>query len=286
MRKLRKISWDRVKFFKYLRFLNGVKFRFFIAILAGVLYGVSSGFGIPVILKFSADHVFSRENLPMYLLIIVSIAPIFAMSLRAFFSIVNAYYLGFCGQKILQELRVKIFDKIQRLPLEYFGKTEPGALITRSLSDTAILQETIISTSQEIIKQPIAVIGAVGALVYLCYMQTDATVLLIFFLAAALVVFPVKAIGKKMCDRAAALQGATEEITTKLSHNLSAVQEIRAFAMEESEVSHYRSMCDGVMTAVIKTLKYSIMTSPIIEVIASVGIGCAMFYAHRSEEHT
>jgi subfamily B ATP-binding cassette protein MsbA len=282
--KILRNSWNnlpsKVGFLKYLCLLNGAKFKFFMAILAGVLYGISSGFGIPVILKFSADHVFSNKDFPLSVMILVSIAPVFAMTLRAFFSIVSAYYLGFCGQKILQELRVKIFDKIQRLPLEYFKKTEPGILITRSLSDTAILQEIIVSVSQEAIKQPVAVIGALGALVYMCHKQSDVAMLLIFFFAAAAVVFPIKIVGEKMLNKAVSLRRATEKITTKLAHNLSAVQEIRAFAMEEREILRYRSVCDGVMVAVMKTLKYSIITSPIIEVIASIGIGMAMFYAY------
>ncbi|MDR1890612.1 MAG: ABC transporter ATP-binding protein/permease [Puniceicoccales bacterium] len=259
------------------------KLKFLLAIMAGILYGISSGFCIPVILKFSSEKVFSRADLPFYMLLVVSIAPVVAMTLRATFSIVNSYYLGFCGQKILQGLRVMIFDKIQRLPLEYFKKTEPGALITRSLGDTAILQETIISVSQEVVKQPIALLGAIGALIFLCYKHSNVIILLIFFLAVALVVFPIKAIGKKMREKAMGLQQTTEGITTKLAHNLSAVQEIRAFAMEESEVSFYRSMCDGVMHSVMKSLKYSILVSPLIEVIASIGVGFAMFFSYKTQ---
>jgi subfamily B ATP-binding cassette protein MsbA len=274
-------TFARIRFLKYLGVLRNHIGKFALAILAGILYGVSSGFGIPVILKFSADHVFSRSDLPLYLLIIVSVAPVVAMTLRATFSILNSYYLGFCGQKILQELRVKIFDKIQRLPLEYFHKTNPGSLITRAINDTSILQETIIAASQEIIRQPVAVCGAVGALVYFCYQQSNVLILLIFLLAAAAVIFPIKAIGKKIRERAMAMQVASEGITTKLTHNLSAVQEIRAFAMEEREIANYRLICDNVVKSVMKTLKYSIIMSPIIEVIASVGIGFAMFYAYR-----
>ncbi|MDR2779181.1 MAG: ABC transporter ATP-binding protein/permease [Puniceicoccales bacterium] len=281
--KFRKVIFERVGFLKYFSFLKNSKLKFLLAIVTGILYGISSGFCIPVILKFSSEKVFSRNDISFGMLLVVSIAPIVAMTLRATFSIVNSYYLGFCGQKILQGLRVMIFDKIQRLPIEYFKKTEPGTLITRSLNDTSILQETIISVSQEIIKQPIALLGAIGALVFLCCKHSNAIILLIFFLAATLVVFPIRAIGRKIQEKAMKSQQTTEGITTKLAHNLSAVQEIRAFAMEESEVSRYRSMCDSVMSSVMKSLKYSIIVSPIIEIIASFGVGFAMFYAYKTQ---
>ncbi|MDR3144010.1 MAG: ABC transporter ATP-binding protein/permease [Puniceicoccales bacterium] len=278
--KLFRRSTKRITFLKYAKFLGNAKLKFFAAILAGILYGISSGFGIPVMLKFSAEKVFSVENLPLHVLLLAAMAPVFIMSLRAIFSVTNAYCLGFCGQKILQGLRVMVFDKIQRLPIDFFKKTEPGAIITKALADTSVLQNTIIAASQEIIKQPLALMGAVGALIYLCHRESDAIILLIFFLAVALVIFPTKIIGKKMREKTMALQSETEKITTKLAHNLSAVQEIRAFAMEEAEVSRYRTVCDSVMRSVMKTLKYSLMTSPLIEVIASFGIGIAMFYAY------
>ncbi|MDR1414125.1 MAG: ABC transporter ATP-binding protein/permease [Puniceicoccales bacterium] len=273
---------QKVEFLKYFKFLEGAKVKFFVAIAAGFLYGASSGFGIPIILKISSERIFSQNSLPSHILILASLAPVIAMTLRAIFSVINSYYLGFCGQKILQGLRVMIFDKIQRLPLEYFKVTDPGALITRSLSDTAILQETIISASQEIIKQPIAVCGAVSALIYLCCKQSNGWLLLIFFLATAIVIFPIKALGQKVREKAFMSQQATEGIATKLSHNLSAIQEIRAFAMEESEVAHYRVICDTLASSIMKSLKYSVIMSPLIEIIASIGVGFAMFYCYKS----
>jgi ABC-type multidrug transport system fused ATPase/permease subunit len=107
--------------------------------------------------------------------------------------------------------------------------------------------------------------------------------LLIFSLAVALVVFPITAIGKKMRAKTMGLPQTTGGITTKLAQNLSAVQEIRAFAMEASEVSFDRSMSDSVMHSVMKSLKYSILISPFIEAIASIGVGFAMFFSYKTQ---
>ena len=271
----------RLAFLKYFSLLKDAKTQFLIAVISGILYGFSSGFGIPVILKIAAEKVFSREDLSVAAAIWMSFAPVLAMTARATFSIINSYFIGYCGQTILQGLRVKIFDKIQRLPLDFFKKTEPGALISRSLNDTAVLQETLISVSQEIIKQPVSLICSIAALIFLCYKQSDAVILVIFFLAAAIAIIPIKIVGKKMREKAMGLQRANEDITTKLAHNLSAVQEIRAFTMEDIEVSKYRVMCRNVMNAVMKTIKYSVMMSPLIEVVASFGVGFAMYYAYR-----
>ena len=125
MKNFAKSGLHRLAFLKYFSLLKDAKTQFLIAVISGILYGFSSGFGIPVILKIAAEKVFSREDLSVAAAIWMSFAPVLAMSARATFSIINSYFIGYCGQTILQGLRVKIFDKIQRLPLDFFKKTEP-----------------------------------------------------------------------------------------------------------------------------------------------------------------
>ncbi|MDR0679760.1 MAG: ABC transporter ATP-binding protein/permease [Puniceicoccales bacterium] len=265
---------------KYVGWLRKAKFQLLIAIVSGIVYGATSGFGIPIMLKLASQTLFVHRDITGPALVLLAMFPMLVMSIRAGCEILNAYHVGYCGQVILQEIRIMVFDKIQRLPLEFFKKTEPGELITKSLNDTAVLQNTIIEVSQEIIKQPMAVIGAVSALVYLCWKQSDVAILLIFICAMPLIVVPVKLIGEKMRKKMFTLQASTETIMTQLSHNLSAVQEVRAFTMEKAEVARYRSTCERVMHAVMKTVKYSVVLSPIIEVISAAGVGIAMVYTY------
>lgn len=267
-------------FSKYFFLLKKTKVELSTALITGVLYGLASGFGIPIILKIASQTLFVHKDVSFTMLCLSASLPMFVMLIRAGCEIINAYFIGFCGQNILKEIRIMVFDKIQRLPLEFFKKTEPGELITRSLGDTAVLQGMIIEVSQEIIKQPMAVIGAIGALIYLCYSQSDVVVLMIFILAIPLIIVPVRMIGEKMRKKTLILQQDSEKIMTQLAHNLSAVQEIRAFAMEDTEVGRFRVMCDKVMHSVMKTVKYSVILSPIIEVIAAAGIGVAMIYTY------
>ncbi len=268
------------KFTKYFSFLKETKFELLIAIITGIFYGLASGFGIPIMLKLASQILFTREQIPMIVVIAFATLPVIVILLRAGCEIANAYYVGYCGQHILKEIRIMVFDKIQRLPLDFFKKTEPGELITRALGDTVALQSMIIEVSQEIIKQPMAVIGALAALIYLCYQQSDVVILIVFMVAIPLIIVPVRMIGEKMRKKTLNLQRDSEKIMTQLAHNLSAVQEVRAFAMEEAEIECFRKICDKVMYSVMKTVKYSVILSPIIEIIAASGVGVAMIYTY------
>lgn len=270
-----KISGVR-KLSRYLEILKETRFELAIALIAGMLYGLSSGFGVPVMLKIASHALFADDQVAFGTVCMFAVLPMLVMLVRAGCEIVNAYYIGYCGQNILKGVRVMIFDKIQRLPLEFFKKTEPGELITRALGDTTALQGMIIEVSQEILKQPMALIGAICALIYLCYTQSNVGVLMIFMLAIPLVIVPVRMIGEKMRKKTLIMQRDSEKIMTQLAHNLSAVLEVRAFAMEDIEAERFKKTCDVVMGSVMKTVKYSIILSPIIEVIAAGGVGVAM----------
>ncbi|MDR1256012.1 MAG: ABC transporter ATP-binding protein/permease [Puniceicoccales bacterium] len=265
---------------RYAGLLRKTKIHLLLAIVSGVLYGVTSGFGIPITLKLASRTLFAQGQVSTLLLFTFASLPLMVMALRAGFEILNGYCVNYCGQTILQEIRVMVFDKIQRLPLEFFKRTEPGELITRSLNDTSILQSTIIAVSQEIVKQPMSLVGAICALTYLCWRQSDVAVLLVFICAIPLIAVPVKLIGERMREKTLTLQRDTEMVMTHLAHNLSAIQEVRAFAMEDSEVLKYRSTCERVMRSVMETVKYSVILSPIIEVIAAAGVGVAMVYTY------
>lgn len=280
--------WNRVersfsgfqKLKKYLRLLKNTKCELIIALITGVIYGLTSGLGVPLMLKFVSGILFTKEHIQIYIVLLFAFCPLLVILVRAGCEIINAYYIGYCGQSILKEIRVMVFDKIQHLPLDFFKKTEPGEFITRALGDTAVLQSMVIEVSQEIIKQPMAVIGALLALIYLCYQQSNVAVLLIFMSAIPLVVIPVRMIGEKMRKKSLNLQKDSEKIMTQLAHNLSAVQEVRAFMMEETEVQRFREICNKVMFSVMKTVKYSVILSPIIEIIAAGGVGVAMVYTY------
>lgn len=265
-----------------LKFLKDVRLQFILAVISGALYGVISGFGVPIILKFAADNIFSGENVSSTLVIAATFGPFLIMCARAVLEVSNAYLIGYCGQHILQGLRLMVFSKLQRLPLEYFRKTEPGQIITRNLNDTAMLQAAMLEVSQEIIKQPITLCGAIGAIVYMCFQQSDIAILLIFIAAIPLIIYPIKIIGNRLKKKTTQMQRDNEMLTTMVSHNLSAAQEIRAFGLQGREVSNYSSLCQRLSRSVISTLKYAALSSPLVEVVAAGGVGIAMFYCYKA----
>jgi subfamily B ATP-binding cassette protein MsbA len=264
----------------YLRLLRIAKGEVSIAIVNGIIYGRSSGFGIPMVLRYASDMLFNGEEISAMMLSGIVLLPVFVMLVRGLSGFLSSYYFAACGQHIVEGLRVMIFKKIQRLHLGFFNDYPPSELISRSINASTIIQTNLVDISSDIIAQMMVLIGAMGYLTYLCISQSELFVLLLFLTALPLFIFPIRRIGQRLRQKSGQMQGRTAAIIDKLNHNLSAIKEVRAFGLEDQEIMRYRTACHAFSDAFLKVVKYQLVVSPIVEVL-SAGVGFTMFYAYK-----
>jgi subfamily B ATP-binding cassette protein MsbA len=265
----------------YLRFLKDIKGEVLIAILTGIVYGLSSGFGIPMILKYASNILFSGEKISGLMLSGIVLLPMLAMFIRGLSGFLSSYYFASCGQHIVENLRMMIFKKIQRLHLGFFNHYPPSELISRSINASTIIQTNLVDISSDIVTQVMVLLGATGYLIYLCIRQSELFVLLLLLTALPLFIFPIRKIGQRLRRKSGEMQGRTAAIIDKLNHNLSAIKEVRAFCLESQEIVRYRKACHAFSEAFLKVVKYQLIISPIVEIVSAAGVGFAMFYAYE-----
>ena len=94
------------------------------------------------------------------ILLAIGLVPL-VMLTRNLLGYLNMYLMSWVGVRALQNLRLKIFDHLMRLPMSYFGRTSTGELLTR-LGEVWLLQATITNTVSIIVRDPISVISSAG----------------------------------------------------------------------------------------------------------------------------
>lgn len=200
--------------------------------------------------------------------------------IRATSGFLNNYLMSYCGISVLEALRVELYRKLQHLPLSYFGRNRSGDLLSRLTSDTQVVQQTITSSASDLVIQPITLLGAVYFL-GITALKNDGVGLFLASLAVVpLSVFPVRFIGKKLLRRAEENQRLLGDISDLASQNFSAAREVRAFGLEEKEISIFQTTTRHLFRIQLKVVKYSQVLSPSIEVIASLGIAFSLYYAY------
>jgi subfamily B ATP-binding cassette protein MsbA len=218
------------------------------------------------------------------LLIYVSWFPIVFL-IRGVSGYFNTYFINYCGIRVLEKVRAQIFAKLQRLPIAFFQRNQEGDLLSRVVSDTAQLQGGILQVSNDLIKQPITFIGAISALVVMAIQRDGMAFVLLCLLVIPVCVFPIRRIGELLMSRALKMQEKAGDLTSVLSENLSAYKEVRAFNLEDNEITRFSGISEKFVLARMKVIKYSHMLTPIIEIITAIGITAAIFQASLMSIH-
>lgn len=277
------------KLLPYFFLLRPYLYPFSLALVCGVIYGASSGFGLPYMIDQVFPKIFPGENTKMELtkfelLIYVSWFPI-VFFIRGISGYFNTYFINYCGIRVLERIRSQIFAKLQRLPIAFFQRNQEGDLLSRIVSDTGQLQAGILQVSNDLIKQPVTFIGAISALIVMAVQREGMAFVLLCLLVIPVCVFPIRRIGELLMSRALKMQEKAGGLTSVLSENLSAYKEVRAFNLEDKEITRFSKISEKFVLARMKVIKYSHMLTPIIEIITAIGITAAIFQASLQSIH-
>lgn len=271
------------KFLPYIRFLKTVRKPLIAAIICGLIYGAANGAGLPLMAKKVFPRIFGEGAVALDTWQIIGVAlwlP-FVFVIRGLAGYLNTYLIQYSGVRILEALRLEYFAKLQQLPLSFFSRKSSGDLIARGLGDTNQLQTTLVAISNEVIKQPATLLGAVGYLVYLAFTEQGVVLVLLSLTIIPLCVFPIRYVGKKMIDKARVLQNQAGSLTDRFTENLSATKEVRAFGLEKMELDRFSHQSNAMVKAHMKVTKYAQALAPAIEIISSIGIATTFIYAYR-----
>jgi subfamily B ATP-binding cassette protein MsbA len=272
------------RFRPYFRYLKAVRGSITAGILYGLVYGATSGLGLPTLIKYVFPPIFDHSGPPLawstVWLIAVSVPVLFLF--RAVSGYLNSYYVQLAGVRILEQLRLDYFKKLQLLPLSFVQRRKTGDLISRGLADTAQLQFTLTQVANDGVKQPMALLGAVGFLIWQAFATNGVLLVLVCLAIVPLTVFPVRYVGRKIVRRAEQMQAQLGDVTSHFSENLSAAREVRAFGLEQRETVRFGRATTALVEAQMRIVKYAQALTPAIEVLSAVGIAATLIFAHRA----
>ncbi len=278
-----------------------VKWPFLLGVLAGFVYAVSSGAGLPMMLNtvipilFEAEaevmdsNAFTRfvqgllgevprEQLIFFTCLLIPLV----MLLRSGAAFANAYLIQLSGHRVLEELRADMFSKLQSLPLAFYKKNRAGDLLSRLMGDTQQLRMVLVNCSSDLIKQPATLVAALGVLVYMSIASNSFFIALISMLSVPLCVACIRYASKRLGERAKALQGQTGDLSATLTESLQSPLEIRAYNLEERQMRAFREKVHEIFRLSLKITKYRQFISPSVEFVAALGFALALYAGVKS----
>ncbi len=271
------------RFKPYLPYLRPVRGVLIGATFFGIVYGVFTGLGLPLMQHYIFPRVFDRDQppLPGWQILAVAMWLPIVFTLRGISGYLNSFLIQVAGVRILEALRLDYFRKLQVLSLSFLQRQTTGDLISRGLADTNQLQNTLTTVAKDGMQQPATLLFAMGYIVWITSHQKGIAVMIASLAIVPLCVFPVRYVGKKLVKRAYQLQTQMGSVTNSLSENLGAAKEVRAFGLEERQALAFSRETSALIHVQVKVAKYAQALTPTIEIISSFAMAVVFVFAYR-----
>lgn len=277
-------------------------------ILAGILYAVASGAGLPLATKVVLPLIFEsteqqasnqdlkaietwiRDSLGVVdrdQLVMLTCAWLPLMFvLRAIGGFFSGYWISFCGFRFLEQMREDVFTRLQKLPVAFFQKYSSGDLLARLVGDAEVLRQTSQRLALDIVKQPAQFLAAIVFLGREAFLNNGLVIVLAALLAIPVCIFPLRAIAKKLKRRAKALQATAGDLSGEIAETLQAPLEVRAYNLQDHVRGKFQSHVGNLVRYSMKVVKYRQLVGPSVEVFAVTGLTIALYLGAQRADMT
>jgi subfamily B ATP-binding cassette protein MsbA len=271
------------------RYLTPYRKRFAMGLLFGVLAGVLNG-AFPLVVKIVGEKLFpGGQTLAkfnplgpadhtagpamggpyVWLLLLIPLA----MIARGICAYLNSYCMMWVSYRVLRDIRNQLFAHITSQSLDFFNKAKSGKLISRVLNDTRMAQNALITISDSLVKDPVAVITGVIVLAKIDW-KFSLTTLVLF----PICILPVVYFGKKVRQAGKAEETEAGTMAVILQETFSGIRVIKSFAREDYQVEQFNASSDLQTRNGMRVRKSIDIVQPLIESVSAIGVALALAY--------
>ena len=220
---------------------------FLMAILLSALFALAP----PLLFRGILDHAIPDQN--RGLITTLACVLVLAALIDALLAIVQRWYSSTIGEGLIYDLRVALFDKVQRMPIAFFTRTQTGALISRLNNDVIGAQTAVTSTLGSVVSNVVVLITTLGAMLALEWRLT-----LLSLVVLPLFILPAKRVGLKLGVIARRQMELNAEMNTQMSErfNVSGAMLVKLFGRKEREVANFSTRAAGVRDTGIRSAIY------------------------------
>ncbi len=183
------------------------------------------------------------------------------------------YFIRTAGQLVMQAIRNRLYQHSLRLSMGFFARTPAGTLLSRVLNDVGVMQAAVAEVLVGILREGATLLGLICVAFY-----TDWKMAAMAFVVLPVAAGPASWIGKRIKGYSRRGQGAMGILTTALEQTYSGVKVIKAFGTEEQEIEHFRRKNWDFYQFIRKVIKYDAASSPVIEILSSLGVAAVIWY--------
>jgi ATP-binding cassette, subfamily B, bacterial MsbA len=223
------------------------------------------------IVKYVIDDVLVKKNVTMLRLIPIGV--IFLFFGTGLFYYLQAYFMGYVGQRVVTDIRNLVFTNLQKQPLSFFDKTPTGQSISRIMNDVTLVQGTVSDSITAILVDVFKIIGLIGVVFY-----RDWKLASVSFIVLPFAIYPIVSFGKKLRKVGLSTQKSAARLTSFLHETITGQRIVKAFSMETYENKRFEGENEEMFRIIMKRTKLRALSHPIMDIIGGIAIAVVIWY--------
>ena len=174
---------------------------------------------------------------------------------------------------ITRDIRKQIYGKIIRLPISFFSQERKGDIIARMSGDVSEVENSITSTLDMLLKNPILIVFYMG---WLFFMSWKLTLFTILFAPAMIWIMSI--IGRKLRARSLEAQGMWSDMMSQVDETLGGLRVIKAFLVEGKMEKRFEKVTNNMRRKLTQVAVRQASAHPVSEFLGTVMIAIVLWY--------
>ncbi|NHG50548.1 ABC transporter ATP-binding protein [Campylobacter jejuni] len=258
-------------------FYKKYKKEFAIAIFGMILTSIGTA-GSFASLKPILDYIFVEKNEALLYTLPFLLVVIYILKNLGFY--LQTYYLSFIGMDTLRILRFEVLKNLLRLDIDFFKRNRSGELVSRCTNDINALQSIVSNIIPDFFRELLTI---VGLLIVVFYQSPTLAFFALVVLPCA--IFPLVHFARKLKKYARSIQETNSDLLSRLSEIFSNIELIKASNTQNKESEKFAKQNNELCRLNLKSTRIDALTSPLMEIIGSLGVAAVIIIGGREVIH-
>lgn len=196
------------------------------------------------------------------------------LSVRGLFDYLHKYCMLWLNSKVLHRLRDEVFGGLMRQSLSFFNTVKQGELIQTVANQTRLSADSGSQLLSAAIKHPISIVAIFTTLLWMDWRYTLGAIIVF-----PLCIVPVALISRKVRKAGGREEQEAEGLMVTLHESFAGIRLVKAHAREDYQRDKFDAASRQVIKFILRWRKAMEISSPLVEIVGSLGITLGMIYA-------
>ncbi|MFP4001195.1 MAG: ABC transporter ATP-binding protein [Thermoplasmata archaeon] len=243
-------------------------------VMAAVLVSTAMGLIPPWLIRYGIDNMIMTGDIQS--LWILAVAMIGTALLKGFFDFVKSYISEFIAQSIIHDIRVNLYEHLNKLSFSFYDESRTGDLMARITTDTETLHRFLGRVSSFVSENILTILGILIIMLFWDYRLG-----LLYITILPLMVFGMYMYSSRVRPMFRKVRKTFAKLTEMVQENFVGMEVIKLFGREDQQKKEFNKRNQQYVDINIKASKVSALWMPYVHFLVGLSTALVVWYGGR-----